>query len=77
MIYCSEHTDNADSRCITCEAAREWIEKDATISSLQARIEELEEAAKTVVENSEEHFSASWLVEVEAKNMEALAALLE
>lgn len=40
--YCSEHTDNADSRCITCEAAREWVEKDSTISTLQARIEKCE-----------------------------------
>ena len=48
--YCSEHTDNADSRCITCEAAREWVEKDSTISTLQARINaltaEVEEQAR-------------------------------
>ena len=48
--YCSEHTDNADSQCITCEAAREWIEKDNTIATQQAHIEALEKENSMLVD---------------------------
>ena len=41
LYYCSEHTDNADIRCLTCKSAQEWIEKDMTIAALQDRIEEI------------------------------------
>lgn len=41
--YCSEHGDEPDSRCVICDVALEWQQKDATISSLQARIEALTE----------------------------------
>ena len=46
--YCSEHGDDPDSRFITCDAALEWKQKDATIATMQARIDALTAALKSI-----------------------------
>ena len=36
--YCSEHGDDPDASCVTCDAAREWIDKDERIAELEAEL---------------------------------------